>query len=214
MYAEDGKVTNLGGLHAEDSSLGRAWQVYNDMCGGGLGIMCDSLPVMTWLSFLYDCHANYAARTVMPEWLPMQLAEWMNLCVFFLEMFVHMEVQKPEYTAWGVGNELMDLRLRKKRRQAVDPLLYSHFQQSRRKIRGSARTITEAIAGSKSNHETNIVRHTNKLYLDGARNVLQGLNDYCLNWDPSTYSGFEWNIGLWYSIDMNLSGIIPPTVPC
>ena len=150
----------------------------------------------------------------MPEWVPMQLAEWMNLCVFFLEMFVHMEVQKPEYTAWGVGNELMDLRLRKKRSQAVDPLLYSHFQQSRRTIRGSSRTITEAIAGSRGNHETNIVRHTNKLYLDGARNVLQGLNDYCLNWDPSTYSGFEWNIGLWYSIDMNLSGIIPPTVPC
>ena len=108
---------------------------------------------------------------------------------------------------------LADLRTKHGRRQAIDPVLFTTARAAHGRVYGSTQTIAQILAGRRTGLDQRLVYHVNKAYIDGVSDFLKDANDLCLNWDPGSYSGTQWLLGIFYAIGSAVSGVLPPRVP-
>ena len=111
------------------------------------------------------------------------------------------------------GPALADLRTKSGRRQAIDPILFTKLEAMQGRIYGSSGTIAQVMAGRRTGADQRLLFHVNSFYLKGIQEALRGTEALCLNWDPGSYSGYQWVLGIFYSVADNISGVIPPKVP-
>ena len=72
--------------------------------------------------------------------------------------------------------------------------------------------MAEVLVGRGSHADLTMQTYKLKLLTEGIQSKFGQVKTLALNWDPGTYSGLSWNLGLVYSCEINIGTLIPPKV--
>ena len=179
------------------TSICQQWEVHSkdsELLRGAGNPKRPTLP--GWALFLYLWQAG-GARTLKPSWLRAHLVDVVDLLAVSLERFVQRRVVDVPPKRWDENNALIDLRTATGRRQSIDPSLYSHINSTRQRVRGSANTVAQVLAGRRTHaHQTSQMFICNT-YRTMCAELLDTAEAICVNWDPGSYTGDQWTLGIW-----------------
>ena len=203
----------MGELLTACPFVAEAWrrlqEKYPDVLAGGPR---QEPTLCSWLCFMF-AWKRVAGRCLKPTWLQEHVRDCLGVVVVLLERYARAQTLDAPAASSSGSNVLADLRTKTGRRKALDPMLFSAMTSSMRRIRGSSNVIAQVMAGRRSHADQILTMYSNRLYRDAMQEVLVDAPALCINWDPGSNAGWQWNLGLWYSASADIGGIIPPHVP-
>ena len=169
----------------------------------------NDLSWSSWVFFLYMWHEEEGGR-LKPEWLEAAVKECAGHMSRHIGRWVQYVVADNPAPRWDQGNALMDNRTRSGRRRSVDSLMFTYIGDASGRIRGSANTIAQAVVGRGTHAAQTLMHFTNQAYSEGLQRVFENADAYCINFDPGSYSGYQWNLGMVYSPRQDVAASLYP----
>ena len=210
LVIDGDRVANLQSLAALDPALLTQWDATKRTYTGLLSNLQD-VRICTWLLFLYALSEDKTARGK-PPWLHGHLRFCMALVCDCIELGALAKLEKGAPSAWDARDQLLHLRTASGRKPPMDPVSFAQLKRRQDLVRGSSNTVAQAWCGPGSNIDRLMTHCMNVLYVEGLRQHYGALTKLCLNWDPASYSGFQYNLGLVYSHQTDVLSIMPPKV--
>ena len=100
---------------------------------------------------------------------------------------------------------------KKGRRRAMGPLEIERCVEKIKRIYGSSSTAVRAMTYDK-NLDQMITHGMCLIYSRQTLAVFDSCLRLSVNWDPGSYSGFQYNCGLAYSLEADVAAVVPPRV--
>jgi hypothetical protein len=171
-----------------------------------------TLPCVTfpeWWLFLYLWNAEKTFN-LKPLWLKAHLSDCMFFAADCLDAECRGLIHQSTPKVWDPSPLVMTLRSASGRQHPIDPLVHAQMDSMQERLYGSSNSVSQTLLGPNSSADAHVMHCKNVLYLDGVSAELGPCDKFCFNWDPSTYSGLSYNIGLLYNWPKNLCVVMPP----
>lgn len=211
VVGADASLQNLDELCQLEDVLPQAW---SSLCSKFSAVLPGqpSPRPDSWMLFLFLLHEDKSLCRRKPPWLYAHM-RWFLLEVLVLRIdWSVLDKLQIGGDIWDSRGDLIELRTRSGRKHRIDSWAHARTKQKCDLVGGSSNACSQIVNGPNSTADWTATHCLNVMYMLGMRHHFGQVTKLCLNWDPASYSGHQYNMGLAFSSQTGVLAVMPPKV--